>query len=92
LSASELVTNVIRHTDSGGEMRAWDPKPDAPFRLEVDDNDDTPLVRRNPDIDDPTGRGLRVVDGSADEWGVEQTPTGKTVWAEFDRHTSADGS
>jgi len=26
LAASELVTNVVTHTDDGGELRAWDPR------------------------------------------------------------------
>ena len=36
LATSELVTNVVRHTDDGGELRAWDPRPDVPLRLEVE--------------------------------------------------------
>jgi hypothetical protein len=32
-TTSELVTNAIRHTYDGGELRAWDPRPDVPLRL-----------------------------------------------------------
>jgi hypothetical protein len=39
LTTSELVTNVIRHTGNGGELRAWDPRPDVPLRVEVQDSE-----------------------------------------------------
>jgi anti-sigma regulatory factor (Ser/Thr protein kinase) len=89
LATSELVTNVVRHTPDGGELRAWDPRPDVPLRLEVEDPD--PGVPAIP-ADTPAigGRGLRIVSAVADEWGVEQRPPGKVVWAEFDR-TKRDG-
>lgn len=86
LSASELVTNVIRHTHEGGIMRAWDPKPGVPLRLEVEDHDPTPP--RPPTItpDQPSGRGIRLVSAVANKWGVDPVPDGKVVWAEFDRN------
>jgi anti-sigma regulatory factor (Ser/Thr protein kinase) len=86
LAASELVANVIQHTSDGGTMRAWDPKPDVPLRLEVEDHD--PLVPQpaTPGADQVSGRGLKIVDGVADAWGVEPTAQGKVVWAEFDRN------
>ena len=85
LPASELVTTVVKHTDDGGELRAWVPRPGVPLRPEVEDPD--PAL---PDI--PTeipamgGRGLRIVDQIADDWGVDQPLPGKVVWAEFDRN------
>jgi len=81
--ASELVSNVVQHTDYGGTAQAWDPKPDIPFRLEVTDASTQRLVPR-----DPTGgggRGLHIVDELANRWGVNPSARGKTVWAEFDR-------
>ena len=83
LTASELVTNVVRHTDSTGVMQAWDPTPDIPLRLEVEDHDPAiPVI-----VDEPVvgGRGLMIVDTLADAWGVEPTADGKVVWAEFNR-------
>ena len=86
LAASELVTNVVVHTDDGGELRAWDPKPNVPLRLEVEDFNSTP-----PHVPTPPpligGHGLRIVDHISDEWGVTPTSTGKVVWAEFNRPT-----
>jgi len=84
LATSELVSNVVRHTDDGGEMRAWDPRPDVPLRLEVEDTD--PAVPAIP-AEQPGvgGLGLAIVDAVADDWGVDEQPAGKVVWAEFDR-------
>ena len=83
LAASELVTNVVIHTADGGSMRAWDPKPDVPLRLEVEDLDDSRPEPRAPS--DNGGRGLFIVDSVADAWGIQPTETGKFVWAEFNR-------
>jgi anti-sigma regulatory factor (Ser/Thr protein kinase) len=85
LSASELVTNAINHTPDGGELRAWDRAPDVPLRLEVEDHDPTLPEVRTPQLDATGGRGLHLVDDVANDWGVEPTPEGKIVWAEFDR-------
>ena len=85
LAASELVSNVVRHTNSSGVVQAWDPKPDAPLRLEVEDFHPTlPEIVADP-VDG--GRGLRIVDTLADAWGVDPTLDGKVVWAEFNRPT-----
>ena len=83
LTASELVTNVVRHTDSSGVMRVWDPKPDTPLRLEVEDHDPAiPAIAKHQGVG---GRGLTLVDELADAWGVDPTTDGKLVWAEFNR-------
>ena len=82
--ASELVTNVVLHTDDGGSMLAWDPKPNIPFRLEVADRDHaTPKKPTEPLL--IGGHGLEIVDACTDEWGVQRSDTGKVVWAEFNR-------
>ena len=83
LAASELVTNVVRHTNSSGVMRVWDPKPNSPLRLEVEDYDPAiPAIAKHPG---DGGRGLALVDEVADSWGVDPTTGGKLVWAEFNR-------
>ena len=53
------------------------------IRIEVCDEDRSIPTSRNPRDDDAGGRGLRVVSALAHEWGVEQTSTGKVVWARF---------
>ncbi|MEO6885010.1 MAG: ATP-binding protein, partial [Jatrophihabitantaceae bacterium] len=44
-----------------------------------------------PDSTEPTGRGLRVVDALADDWGVvpREPPPGKTIWFELGRAPGA---
>lgn len=85
LATSELVTNVVAHTDHGGELRAWDPQPNVPMTIEVEDSEDRVPARPStpPAVG---GRGLRIVEEVADAWGVESLDgSGKIVWAEFDR-------
>ena len=83
LTTSELVSNVVRHTGGGGVIRVWDPKPDVPLRIEVQDHDLTiPAIVGSPTVG---GFGLRIVSEVADAWGVAPTTDGKVVWAEFNR-------
>ena len=86
LVASELVSNVIRHTDDGGHLHAWD---DDRLRLEVHDTDPTLPVPAGYG-DQRGGHGLRIVDEVADGWGAHLDGTGKTLWAEFQRPTEED--
>jgi anti-sigma regulatory factor (Ser/Thr protein kinase) len=81
LVASELVTNVVRHTDDGGRLDAWDADP---LVVEVTDPD-RQMPAQRPTADASCGRGLAIVDQLADEWGTERTETGKVVWARFKR-------
>jgi anti-sigma regulatory factor (Ser/Thr protein kinase) len=79
---SELLTNALRHTDSGrgGEMRveiAFDGKS---LRAEVTDDGcaaTVPHIRAAPD---ESGRGLRIVQGYSNAWGVERRGAGHAVW------------
>jgi anti-sigma regulatory factor (Ser/Thr protein kinase) len=83
LVASEFVSNVIRHTDDGGHMQAWD---DDPLRLEVSDADPTLPVPAG-DADERGGYGLAIVNELADSWGAAAETNGKTMWAEFQRRS-----
>lgn len=85
VSASELVTNVIRHTREGGTLRVWDPKPAVPLRLEVEDHDPNPPQVCSPEPHEISGRGLGIVSRFSAGWGVDATFDGKIVWAVFDR-------
>ena len=80
LAASELVTNVVRHTDNGGWIQAWG---GDPLRLEV--HDTSPVLPSRVGRPTSSGRGLRIVDAVSSDWGTRTTPNGKMVWAEFDR-------
>jgi anti-sigma regulatory factor (Ser/Thr protein kinase) len=81
LVTSEIVTNVVEHTDNGGRLDAWD---DNPLVLEVEDYDpNIPTIP--PAGTELGGRGLLLVESLAEEWGVEPTEIGKVVWAKFER-------
>jgi two-component sensor histidine kinase len=79
--ASELATNCIRHGASNFEMRV----DQSPYRILVeaeDDGDGEPVVR-SPGPNETSGRGLQIVGGLADSWGVakKSDSLSKTVWA-----------
>lgn len=83
LTASELISNVILHTNDGGALGIWDPKPAVPLRLEVHDRDpNLPHIVERPGVG---GHGLGIVSKVAADWGVTPTASGKFVWAEFNR-------
>jgi anti-sigma regulatory factor (Ser/Thr protein kinase) len=80
LLISELVTNAIKHGT-------------PPIQLEISCEDGghalqvrvTDGSRRMPSLAharplDESGRGLELTAVLSDEWGVEATPPGKTVW------------
>ncbi len=88
---AELVGNAVRHADPlpGGVVRvAWRLRPVAggqTVQVRVTDGGSAtgPLMRiATPDAVD--GRGLHIVSGLADRWGVERDGLGQSVWAEFD--------
>lgn len=83
LVVSELVANVLLHTPAGGEVRVT-PLPHG-VRVEVDDTtNDPPVLMVTPGSVLPHGRGMQIVAGLAEAWGVEwRRPRGKTVWAEL---------
>lgn len=80
LVVSELVTNVILHTDGPPAVSVR--LQDHVVRVEVADQGvDVPVapVRRRASAG---GHGLRIVESVASQWGVERGQTGgKTVWA-----------
>ena len=77
VNAGEVTVSVRRYGDR--------------LRVEVRDHGLGLPVEPEETADDPsaidalteTGRGLRLVAGFADDWGVEQFLPGKIVWAEF---------
>lgn len=55
------------------------------LRIEVRDRDTVTLpVRRAPDFEEETGRGLLIIEAYADRWSVQLTDSGKAVWCELD--------
>ncbi len=79
LMVSELATNSIRHAGSGFRLLIMTTR--AGIRVEVTDTAGGIPMMRSPAPDEPSGRGLRIVDMLSDSWGVEgPSGTGKTVW------------
>lgn len=79
LMVSELATNAVLHVHT--EFAVAIDTCGATIRIEVSDHGGGTPAMRCPGPDEPTGRGLRIVDMFADAWGVEpHGPDGKTVW------------
>jgi anti-sigma regulatory factor (Ser/Thr protein kinase) len=80
LLTSELVTNAIRHGASGFELKI---ELDENVRVEVrDEGAGNPhVISAGPQ--DPSGRGLGIVEALSIAWGVIPTADGKTVWYEL---------
>jgi len=81
LLVSELIANVAIHARTACEVQI---RVGRDLRIDVLDSSPVmPKVRRfGPDS--TTGRGLRLVRGLADDWGVERAGTRKRVWFRFD--------
>jgi anti-sigma regulatory factor (Ser/Thr protein kinase) len=80
LCVSELVANVSRHTGAS-ECRLTVRVGEDDLTIEV--SDDFPGSPAIPPAaaDSEQGRGLRIVDALAGEWGVRRyAPGGKAVW------------
>jgi anti-sigma regulatory factor (Ser/Thr protein kinase) len=79
LMVSELATNSIRHVQSSFEMTIRHSTEEIVVEV-VDYGGGTPVMR-SPRPEDPSGRGLRIVDMLAARWGVKRgSGIGKTVW------------
>jgi two-component sensor histidine kinase len=79
LMVSELVTNGIQHGRTSFELTIL--RSGSEIRVEVTDRGRGIPEMRSPTPDEPTGRGLRIVDLLAARWGVDATSAnGKTVW------------
>jgi anti-sigma regulatory factor (Ser/Thr protein kinase) len=78
LLTSELVTNAIVHAKTAFELELT--SPDARVHIAVtDDSRDLPSVESHEALDEH-GRGIPLVASQADDWGIEATRFGKTVW------------
>ncbi len=79
LMVSELATNCVRHVQTTFELMIL--RTPEEIRVEVTDHGGGTPAMRSPGPDDPTGRGLRIVDMLSERWGVaHQSLSGKTVW------------
>ncbi|GHH82338.1 SpoIIE family protein phosphatase [Streptomyces capitiformicae] len=94
LLVSEMLTNVLVHTDAdallvaemtgeGGKRR---------MRIEVTDTSDDLPHKRHPGELASSGRGLVLMDMLADAWGVDPRGDGKSIWFELQEAAPAGGS
>lgn len=85
LLVSEMITNVLVHTDGDallvaevtGEVRA------RRLRVEVADGSDDLPHKRHPGELASSGRGLVLMELLADQWGVDPRGEGKSIWFEL---------
>jgi anti-sigma regulatory factor (Ser/Thr protein kinase) len=80
LVITELVENVVQHTDDGGELAVR--RSGDTVRIEVSDTSTRTPQPRPPDPRRIGGRGLLVVAAITVGWGARRHENGKTVWAE----------
>jgi anti-sigma regulatory factor (Ser/Thr protein kinase) len=83
LLVTELVTNAVLHACTPLQLQI-ETRSDH-VRLCVEDTSERQPELRNYATDAVTGRGLALVEALSSSWGVETTPTGKTVWCEIPR-------
>jgi anti-sigma regulatory factor (Ser/Thr protein kinase) len=79
--ASELATNCVRYGSSSFEIRI--DQLDDRILIEAEDRGEGQPIVRSPGPEETSGRGLQIVKGLANSWGVERSSqsAGKTVWA-----------
>jgi hypothetical protein len=82
LLVSELVTNAVLHARSASRVTIE--RQGTTLRISVFDTSPTRPRLRNYGPEAVTGRGLLLVDRISQRWGVDQLPTGKSVWFEID--------
>ncbi|OKK02497.1 phosphatase [Streptomyces sp. CB03234] len=91
LMVSEMVTNVLVHTD-GDALLVAEARGDhgkRRLRVEVADASDELPHRRRPGEMASSGRGLILMEMLAHEWGVDPRGEGKSIW--FELHEDRDG-
>ncbi|MER6117551.1 SpoIIE family protein phosphatase [Streptomyces sp. NPDC001743] len=92
LLATELLGNVLVHTDQDGALNAYVTGETGERRLlvEVMDRGDELPHQRTPGELASSGRGLMLLDILADQWGVRPEPEGKTAWFALTEASPAD--
>ncbi|HEY5835676.1 ATP-binding SpoIIE family protein phosphatase [Streptomyces sp.] len=90
LLVSELVANVLVHTDDDAFLTAHltGVPGSRRLRIEVADRSDDMPHRRTPGEMASSGRGLLLMEELADAWGVDPRGDGKSIWFELHESTT----
>ncbi|MEV7415980.1 SpoIIE family protein phosphatase [Streptomyces sp. NPDC089919] len=94
LMVSEMVTNVLMHTDGDAVLIAeisGDPGARR-LRVEVADGSDELPHKRQPGEMASSGRGVLLMEMLADTWGVDPRGEGKSIWFELYERTKPDSA
>ncbi|MFD7032069.1 SpoIIE family protein phosphatase [Streptomyces sp. NPDC059917] len=92
LMVSEMVTNVLMHTDGDALLtaEAVGELGERRLRVEVADSSDEPPHKRHPGEMASSGRGVLLMEMLADRWGVDPRGDGKSIWFELDEQSKPD--
>jgi len=92
LLLSELLTNVLVHTDADAVLLAEvrGEIGDRRMRVEVTDTSDDLPHKRRPGELASSGRGLVLIELLAQSWGVDPRGEGKSIWFELYESEGAD--
>ncbi|MEU9779030.1 SpoIIE family protein phosphatase [Streptomyces sp. NPDC047968] len=93
LMVSEMLTNVLVHTDVTALLAAEVVHEEAVrrVRVEVTDGSDELPHRRSPGELASSGRGLVLMEMLSDAWGVEPRGEGKSIWFELYEPPAGEG-
>ena len=83
LLVTELVANVVDHVAGEASFTLELSMSEDWLRISVADGSALRPVVREFEAAAPRGRGMRLVEGIADRWGVEDGTDGKRVWFEL---------
>ncbi|MFJ9936321.1 SpoIIE family protein phosphatase [Streptomyces virginiae] len=85
LMVSEMVTNVLMHTDGDALLvaEAVGELGERRLRVEVADSSDELPHKRHPGEMASSGRGVLLTEMLADAWGVDPRGEGKSIWFEL---------
>ncbi|MEV6954487.1 SpoIIE family protein phosphatase [Streptomyces sp. NPDC051183] len=85
LMVSEMVTNVLMHTDGDALLvaEAVGELGGRRLRIEVADTSDELPHKRHPGEMASSGRGVLLMEMLADAWGVDPRGEGKSIWFEL---------
>ncbi|MCB5181286.1 SpoIIE family protein phosphatase [Streptomyces antimicrobicus] len=94
LMVSEMVTNVLMHTDGDALLvaEAVGELGSRRLRVEVADGSDELPHKRHPGEMASSGRGVLLMEMLADSWGVDPRGEGKSIWFELFEQSKPDAA